>query len=246
MISILCPSRGRPELAQRMIKTIKETASDSNKIEIKLYLNEDDPKLKDYKELIDEKYYTVGPNQSTAYSWNLLAENAQYDILFLAGDDIMFRTPEWDIKIKECFDRYEDKICMVVPWDGKTKDWRNELPDELIVDVPEGIGIGSPHFAIHRNWMKTLGYFVPPFFWHFYVDTYTQKIANKLGRLIFLPYVEVKAKKIFDETGNNVRKFLNIANREDYTWKKVNQRHLEADVNLLKDFIKNFNLKKDL
>lgn len=241
MISILCPSRGRPELAQRMIKTINETASNHKKIEIKLYLNDDDPRLEKYKELLEEKYYTVGPNQSPAYSWNLLADEASHDILFLAGDDIMFKTTNWDLKFKECFDRYEDKICMVVPWDGKTRDWQKELPtDQNIVNVPRGVSIGSPHFAVHRNWMKTLGYFVPPFFWHFYVDTYTQKVANELERLIFLPKVEVKAKKIFDETANNVRKFLNIHNREDYVWNRVRDRHLQTDVDELKKIIDSF------
>lgn len=240
MISILCPSRGRPELAQRMIKTINDTASDVKNIEIKLYLNDDDTRLERYKELIKEKYYTIGPNQSPAYSWNLLAEQAKHDILFLAGDDIMFKTPNWDVKIKECFDVYEDRICMVVPWDGKTKDWQKELPNQPRVHVPQGIRIGSPHFAVHRNWQKALGYFVPPFFWHFYVDTYTQKVANHLDRLIFLPEVQVKAKKIFDDTANNVRKFLNIHNREDYVWSKVRDRHVKLDVEELKKFIDTF------
>lgn len=240
MISILCPSRGRPELAQRMIKTINETVSDQKNIEIKLYLNDDDPTLEKYKKLIDKRYYKIGPNQSPAYSWNLLADEAKHDILFLAGDDITFKTQKWDLKIKECFDRYDDKICMVVPWDGKTEDWRKDLPDQPIIKVPVGIKIGSPHFAVHRNWMKTLGYFVPPFFWHFYVDTYTQKVANKLDRLIFLPSVQVKAKKIFDDTANNVRKFLNINKREDYVWEKVNIRHIEVDVEALQKFINSF------
>lgn len=241
MISILCPSRGRPELAQRMIKSIYDTASDHKNIEIKLYLNDDDPRLEKYKELIDERHYIVGPNQSPAYSWNLLADQAKYDILFLAGDDIQFKTQNWERTFKECFDRYPDKICMVVPWDGKTKDWQKDLPtDQTIIDVPRGVRIGSPHFAVHRNWMKILGYFVPPFFWHFYVDTYTQKCANELERLIFLPQVQVKAKKIFDDTANNVRKFLNIHNREDYVWKKVRDRHVQADVKELKKFIESF------
>jgi hypothetical protein len=240
MISILCPSRGRPELAQRMIKTIHDTVSDQKNIEIKLYLNDDDPRLERYKELINEKHYIVGPNQSPAYSWNLLAEQAKHDIFFLAGDDIMFKTSNWDIKIIDCFEIYKDKICMVVPWDGKTKDWQKELPIQSLVHVPTGIRIGSPHFAVHRNWQKVLGYFVPPFFWHFYVDTYNQKVANKLQRLIFLPEVQVKAKKIFDDTSNNVRKFLNIHKREDYVWSKVRDRHVNSDVEELKKFIDTF------
>ena len=71
MISILCPSRGRPELTKRMVDSALAMASQP--IEIILYLNDDDPTLDEYKRLIDSKYYQIGPDQSPAYSWNKLA-----------------------------------------------------------------------------------------------------------------------------------------------------------------------------
>ena len=43
MISICCPSRGRPELAARMVRTALETVSATKKIEFLFYLNDDDP-----------------------------------------------------------------------------------------------------------------------------------------------------------------------------------------------------------
>ena len=44
-------------------------------------------------------------------------------------------------------------------------------------------------FVIHKNWFDTLGYLCPPQFWHFYVDTYTQSIARRLKRCVFVPEV---------------------------------------------------------
>ena len=85
MISFSCPSRGRPTLAKRLVDTATETQEGNT--EFLFYLNDDDPTLEQYKDLLDEKHYTVGPNQSTCYSWNLMAKKAKHDILMLMGDD---------------------------------------------------------------------------------------------------------------------------------------------------------------
>ena len=112
MISISCPSRGRPELAKRMIDTAYDTAAGD--IEFLIYLNDDDPTLQEYKDTIDKKHYTVGPNRSTCYSWNLMAEKAKFDYVFLAGDDIQFKTQHWDKIMTDGFNDYPDKILITI------------------------------------------------------------------------------------------------------------------------------------
>ena len=237
MISICCPSRGRPKLAKRMVDTALETVSDPKNIEFLFYLNDDDQSIDLYRNMLDPAYYTVGPHQSTCLSWNELAEKSNGDIVFLAGDDIQFQTKYWDREIQKAFDLHEDKICMVIPWDCNGKGKGSQHKDKT---EPVYIGdelVGAPHFAVHKNWIKTLGYFVPPFFWHWYVDSYTQKVSRKLDRCILLPYVHVKAKKVFDETAELIRKKNNIAKRDDWVWTKVRDRHIEADVAALRSFI---------
>ena len=241
MISILCPSRGRPKLAKRMIDTVYDTVSDPKNIEFLLYLNEDDPTLDDYKKYIDERHYTIGPNQSTCYSWNQLAEKARHDILFLAGDDIQFMTKNWDLNIIKVFEMFPDKICMAAPFDGNNKGNGNALLfNEEPYQLKKNEQVGSPHFAVHRNWMKALGYFVPPFFWHWHVDTYNQTVAKKLGRCFYLTKTLIQAKKVFDDTAILVRKNLNINARDEYVWDKIKDRHLDADVKKLQEFIDNY------
>ena len=232
MISLCCPSRGRPKLAKRLVDTALATADYD--VEFLFYLNQDDETLEEYRDLLDEKYYIIGPNQSTCYSWNLLAEKAKYDIVCLLGDDVQIQTKSWDTLINFEFDKYDDKILMVVPNDDRNK--LNLKEPTLWGDKP----LGAAHFAVHKNWINTLGYFVPPFFWHFYVDTWTQKVARKLNRCLYLPTVTFKAKKLLDATAQNVRSNLNILNREDYVWSKAKDRHLQADVSALKNFIDNF------
>jgi len=238
MISILCPSRGRPDLARRMIETASNMSSKTVEIEFLLYLNQDDPHINRYTKILNSKHYSIGQHQSTCLSWNQLAEKAKFDILFLAGDDIQFETKNWDLNIVNVFEKVPDKICMAAPFDGNRKGNGNAL---LVNDEPyilkENEQVGSPHFALHKNWMKALGYFVPPFFWHFYVDTYTQHVAKKLGRCFFLTKTIVGAKKLLDHTGKLTRG--HVALRDDFVWAKV-QRHLDTDVAKLKEFIDNF------
>ena len=234
MISFCCPSRGRPELAKRLVDTA--TATQTGKTEFLFYLNEDDTTLEKYKDLLDEKHYTVGPNQSTCYSWNLMARKAKHDIVMLMGDDVQIQTQGWDNIIVNEFNRYQDKILMVVPSDGRMKGTLKYDMDEpnLWPDKP----LPAAHFAVHKNWINTLGYLAPPFFWHWHVDSYTQKVARKLGRCLYLPTVVFKAKKMFDDTGEQVRKHLNINNRDNFVWDKVKKRHLNTDIKALQDFIK--------
>lgn len=233
MISFCCPSRGRPELAKRLVDTAMSTQQHDT--EFLFYLNDDDPKLEQYKDTLDEKHYVVGPNQSTCYSWNLMCDRAKNDIVMLMGDDVQVNTKHWDKLILEQFEKYKDRILMVVPTDGRNKGSKNLGSEvKLWSDKP----LPAPHFAVHKNWTKTLGYLAPVFFWHWHVDSYTQKVARKLNRCLYLPTVEFKAKKILnDNAGKQIRKNLNIAWRDEYVWQKVRDRHLKADVQALKSFI---------
>ena len=230
MISFSCPSRGRPDLAKRLVDTATETQK--GQTEFLFYLNDDDEKLEEYKDLLDEKHYTIGPNQSTCYSWNLMANKASHDIVMLMGDDVQIQTQDWDQLIVDQFNKYEDKILMVVPSDGRRKGTQN-LGKE--VKLWEDKPLPAAHFAVHKNWINTLGYLAPPYFWHFFVDSYTQKVARKLNRCLYLPTVLFKAKKMFDKTGEQVRTNLNIGNRDKFTWSKVKDRHLQTDINQLRE-----------
>lgn len=232
MISFSCPTRGRPSYAKRLIETAERYAKFD--VDIKFYLNDDDPALNEYKDLISAKYYSIGPNQSTCFSWNEMAYKAKHDIVMLMGDDVDIQTPHWDQKIVEQFDQYEDKILMVVPSDGRYKG--TKTLDKVVKLWPDK-ELPAAHFAVHKNWINTLGYLAPPFFWHWHVDSYTQTVARKINRCLYLPTVIFKAKKMFDDTGKQVRSNLNINNRDNFVWDKVKTRHLTADVDALKNFI---------
>ena len=234
MISFCCPSRGRPELAKRLVSTA--TQNQKYDTEFLFYLNDDDEKLEQYRDLLDEKHYTIGSHQSTCFSWNLMCDKASNDVVMLMGDDVQVNTKNWDQLIIDEINKFEDKILMVVPSDGRKKNMeRLGGKTRLWGDDP----CGAAHFAVHKNWTNTLGYLAPVFFWHWYVDSYTQKVARKINRCLYLPTVEFKVKKITnDNAGKQIRSNLNINTRDNYVWKKVRDTHLYTDVDRLAQFIK--------
>jgi hypothetical protein len=219
MISILCPSRGRPELAKRMIETVQSTAS--LPVEILLYLNDDDPELERYKALISSEHYQIGPDRSPGYSWNRLAEICQGEILFLMGDDATFETKGWDKLVEHEFSKIPDRIVCVYPVVPNFKKEKN------------------PHFCVHRNWVNALGYFVPPHFWHWYVDTWTRELARRIGRYIRMDNFPLPIElHIADDTVARKDR-LSLRERDHWLWEKT-QRHRDADVHALQEFIRNY------
>ena len=85
---------------------------------------------------------------------------------------------------------------MVVPADGRSKN-TSRLGNEIKLwdDSP----LPAAHFAVHKNWTNTLGWLAPVSFWHWHVDSYTQKVARKLNRCLYMPNVIFKAKKILTD-----------------------------------------------
>ena len=159
----------------------------------------------------------------------------QVDFFYLFNESLITRARNY---LADEFLRFEDRILMVVPADGRSKN-ADKLGNEVTLwnDTP----LPAAHFAVHKNWTNTLGWLAPVSFWHWHVDSYTQKVARKLNRCLYMPNVVFKVKKILtDNAGKQIRKNLNIANRDEYVWTKIRERYINADVNALGDFIKSF------
>ena len=219
MISVVCPSRGRPELAERMINSV--LANPGCDVEILMYLNDDDPMLDEYVKRLKPEHYEIGPDRNPGYSWNMLANKAKYDIIFLMGDDAQVETPLWGHIVKGVFDTFPDKIAMVSP-------------------KAEGLGSGKcPHFFLHRNWINTLGYFVPPHFHLHYVDHWCRDVAKTVGRYCHLPhFVMPIIRSVGDDTMRRYQKTW-LLERDTWIWEN-SERHKTADATALKQFIKNY------
>lgn len=170
-ISILCPTRGRPDWARRLLDSARATAA--GEIELVFYADSDEPRMTEYADQIggSDVNFIVGPRVVLSECWNRCAEKATGDVLMQCGDDIIFRTIDWDTRVLAEFDQVPDKILLVHGEDGIQH---------------EGV---ATHGFLHRTWMEVVGYFVPPLFASDYNDLWLTEVANALDRKRYLPDV---------------------------------------------------------
>lgn len=165
MIAILCPTRGRPEQAKRMKDSVGDKAY--------IYFAGSLEDRQSYVDLMGNPFtsgyhYVVMPeNLPTAHKWNSLAdwlvkESLTNHLFMLGADDIVFETPEWDKALIDHYNALENKIHVYA------------LQDSRDVD-------GTPHVIVTRGYIEAMGYFVPPIFLHWFVDSWTVEIAKANG-----------------------------------------------------------------
>jgi len=225
MISLLCPTRFRPQLALKLYQTFRDTQDGKN--ELIFCLQKEDPKIKQYLEVFKANNITkffISESMPTSYLWNQMALQAKGDLMTLVGDDVEILTQGWDTKIEEAANKIKDNIFVLTVDDGRK-------------DKPQGQYMRCPHPTMHRKWLETLGYFVPPFFMHRYLDTYTQSLALKLNRFIELPEVvfnHLKFDHSNDDTGVRSRNWLNY---DKYVYEKISHRYFNQDLDALKKSI---------
>ena len=176
-ISVLIPSRNRPQGLKELCESLFNNASDPNQIEVIVYLDLDDSCTKEYTEYFLElsTRYTnpiksiIGPKLVLSDYPNKLLQLASSEIFMNLGDDMRCRTQGWDTEIINAINQYSDKINFVYVDDGY---WGPNL---------------ASHHIIHKNYVDCLGYFYPPFFDFGYSDTWMFQVAQKVGRIQFLP-----------------------------------------------------------
>lgn len=214
MISILCPTRGRPEWLARMVQSVRDTSSG---VEVCCYVDEDDGAYQDYLKT-EGVLFHQGPRLTHSDYYNKLAELASGDLLMMAGDDAIYRTPGWDAMVEEAFAACPDKILMV-------------HGDDL---GPNG-KVFATHPIISRRWVDIVGRFTPPYFSGDWADTWLNDIANDLGRRLLLPFVNEhmhwvwgKAEKDKTYADTDKRKFMD---RTDVLYRdRIFERFAERDL----------------
>lgn len=155
MISVLTPSRGRPEMLARMIDSARGC-------EHLIYLDDDDPSDYEFPPRPGHKstvWITKGPRKKLGVVFNELAEKATGDYLMLCNDDVIFRSSNWKERLQETIG-----------------------PEEIaIAGFDDGIN-GEKHFSfpiVTRAWYEELGYFTSVIFNYGFIDTWIFDIAKR-------------------------------------------------------------------
>ncbi len=222
MISFLCPTRGRPKQAISLYKSFINTQS--NKNELLFCIQKEDNLYQEYINIFKlngiSKYFT-SESMPTSYLWNQMAFNSKGDLLTLIGDDVEILTNGWDSRIESEAKKFNDNIFVITVDDGRK-------------DKQQGKFMRCPHPTVHKKWIETLGYFVPPFFMHRYLDKYTQELAIKIGRYIEIKDIvfnHLKFNYSEDETGVRSRNWINY---DKYIYEKVSGKYFTKDLEILK------------
>jgi len=175
-IAILIPSRERINRRLTIISSIITTVSDINNVNIYFGVDEDDPtrdilykiskaipcvKIVDIKN--DKQFIGLGK------MWNICVENSDEKIISMIGDDMVFRTPNWDVEvIKEFTEKLpEDKIKAIY--------CNDDCHGERL----------AVNFFCHRKYVEVLGKFMREEFKINWIDTWLQQVMSAFGRLSY-------------------------------------------------------------
>jgi hypothetical protein len=175
MLSVLLPSRGRPESCRKAIASARSTAE--GEIEILLYVDSDDPERNNYPDPI------IGPPLHSGAAMKHLASLATGNLLMFGSDDITWKTPGWDRIFREKMPAHELAVLYYMDMRGAAK---------------------SQNPVFSRKWMEFTGLF-PDLFQHFGPDTWIIDTARRAKQLIRVDEVWIEHRKIKDATHARAR-----------------------------------------
>ncbi len=154
------------------MSSAREMSLHPENLEFILFVDDDDLESAITAKQIGAKI-VIGPrNIIHSARWDKCLPHAAGELLFHANDDIVFRTKGWDKMLEDWFSTSTDKIWMV-------------HGDDLGC---QRSNFGC-HPCVHRKWVETLGYFIPPYFDGEFGDGWVNDLANRIGRRKFLPFI---------------------------------------------------------
>jgi len=174
--SILCPTRGRPELARRMVESVYRTAALPQQVETFIYVDSNDEYLDGYLSQLDHLpcHVIVGPSDrgfapedigvdKMGIAWNQMARMASGRYLMMGNDDLVWETKDWDLTMLHRL-------------------WK--IPDQIFLAwADDGIN-GREHCAfpiVSQRWVYgNNGEFVPECFQFLYHDTWLFDVAKRM------------------------------------------------------------------
>jgi hypothetical protein len=176
-IGILVPSRERLNLKLTLISSIITTVNDINNVVLYFGIDDDDPtKEMVYKIAAAIPFIRIIPVHNEGQFiginkiWNILAAECKEDIFGYIGDDMIFRTPNWDAEILKEFNELhcpKDNIKLVHCQDGYHG---------------EKISINA---FVHRKYYEVMGYFCYDKFLINYSDNWMTQMFDAFNRRIY-------------------------------------------------------------
>lgn len=173
MISLLHPSRGRPEKASRTMDSWWKNSGNDG-LEHILSIDTDDQSRLDYAKWFDNQWSQIIINQnlSVVEATNKAAAKAEGDILVYLSDDF------------KCF--IDWGLAIIKEFEGVTGPMLLKVDDCL---QPFNVAVLTIPI-MNRALYETLGYFWHPEYKSMFVDEDLYWTAKKLGALKFAPHLK--------------------------------------------------------
>lgn len=165
-VSLLLPTRGRPALVQRLFESLIQTTSDLQRLEIVLYIDEDDAETREISHPVLSLVKIIGrPGQTMGNMNRACYEASRGRYVMLINDDVIFRTTSWDARVIQSVKRFADEIALV---------YGNDLDQ----------GEAVPTFPIvSRRVCELLGEICPSGYRHLHIESHLLDIFRQLSRL---------------------------------------------------------------
>lgn len=151
LVTMFCPSRGRPQAARELLESFERTRKTSL-VSLIFLVDSDDPTKDDYP----VAYTRIGvPTGDPTGPLNVAALASEDDAVGFMGDDSRFETDGWDVMVLEAL----KNSSFVWGDDGHERPW----PTTVFISTPI---------------VKALGYMVPPTLRRGYFDVAWIELAN--------------------------------------------------------------------
>lgn len=114
LFSLIVPTRGRVAGLRRLLESLRDHAEDPASIEVIVVVDEDDRESQSFSfpELRLERV-VVPPGQTMGDLTLAGYRAASGRYLMLLNDDVVVRTPNWDVRLRQVFERHPDGIVLV-------------------------------------------------------------------------------------------------------------------------------------
>jgi hypothetical protein len=213
-VLLTCPSRGRPELLEKMLNSFLKTRA-FDRTNIIICLDDDDPMLNKYNDILYKKHlYYIRKRENVAQIHNFIfTENDQYDYYMPVNDDIEFISKDWDEILIENIKKRGD---------GWGISYGNDSTGNIKFELPT-FGM------ISGNICRELGYIYPRELKMMFGDTFLLDLGRAIGKLFYCPDVILKHSK----PGNVIddhRLGSHFYKTEQLSYGEYINKYLDADV----------------
>jgi hypothetical protein len=221
-IAILVPTRERMNNRLTLLFSILTTVNDINNITVYYGVDKDDPTLETIKKVSTAipclkviEIENEGKFLGLGKLWNILTDESTEDIISMIGDDMVFKTKDWDLEIlKEFKDAPLDNIKAV------------HCNDDC-----HGAKLAVNLFC-HRKYAEVLGGFMREEFKINWVDQWLHQLFSAFDRLVYRGDIMIEhrhwvlGKSAHDKTAERMA-IADVNKISDKLWYSLKDKRVE-------------------